>query len=131
MTTLSEAGALRRQQMRGTLMRAVVRRRRRRRAAVVAAGAALFGAAIWQWVGGGPTPSPQPDGRAPFAIAIAIEHDDPAIVARVRIEGDARVRRIEGDAELAAMLAGLPRAAGVGRIDGRLVFPGLVVDTWE
>jgi len=134
MTTLSEAGVLRRQQMRCALLRAVVWRRRRRLAARAGALVAVLGTALWSWTtarGDAAVPTPAGGGPRRELCAVAIEHDDPAIVERLRIEGDARVHRIEGDEALAATLAGFERTAGVGRIAGRLLIPGLVVDAWQ
>src|SRR5262245_19087524 len=106
MTTLSEAGARRRQQMRSALLAAVVRRRRRgRHGAQAGALGVVLAIALWSWTtlrGDAPVQVTAGAGPPREACAVAIEHDDPAIVAHLRIEGDARVRRIEGDEALAA-----------------------------
>ncbi len=126
MTTLSPAAERRRIELRARLLPVVVRRRRLRQARSLAI-AVVAGALAWRTIGGS-APAARVPTTEPVPL-IAVVRDDPAVVARYRIDVDDRVVRL-GDADLAAVLTAAGRVEGLLRVDGRMMLAGLVVDSW-
>ncbi len=135
----SAAARQRRAQLRAQLCGMVGRRRRWRRAARGAVFAGLVAVVACWWSRAGcrddgagaaaVVAAPPPCARRdPFACVVV--HDDPTVVARLRMVAAPSAVSID-DRGLAAALVDCGRAIAPVRVDGQLLLPGLVVDDWQ